>query len=206
MKKIKRALVFLCIVLLLILGAFLYIENAEWGFAREVPEAEASLRKSVVSTAEKYLGANEADGTHCAIIDRYNAHKPLAQGYEVQYTDNWCATFVSAIAIECELTQIIPTECGCQRQIALFEEIGCWNEDDDYTPLPGDLIYYAWDESPIGDNTGWADHVGIVVGTIGPLLRVIEGNKDDSVSYRTILLGDARIRGYALPDYAAASK
>lgn len=206
MKKIKRICIKLFfLVLVFLVGVFFYIKFTDWGFAYEVPEQEAALRKTFLSVAKSHLGANEADGTHRTIIDIYNAHSPLAQGYEVTYTDNWCATFVSAVAIECGLTDIIPTECGCQRQIELFRAIGCWEEDDDYTPIPGDLIYYAWDESHFGDNTGWADHVGIVVGTSGPFLRVIEGNKDDSVCYRTILLGDPRIRGYALPDFASAS-
>ena len=76
-------------------------------------------------------------------------------------------------------------------------------ENDNYMPLPGDYIYYNWDVRKItADNTGWSDHVGIVVGTSGPFIKVIEGNKDDMVSYRIILRGDYRIRGYGLPDYA----
>ena len=48
-----------------------------------------------------------------------------------------------------------------------------------------------------------ADHVGIVVGTAGPFIKVIEGNRNDMVTYRIILRGDYRIRGYGLPDYAS---
>ena len=156
----------------------------------------------MVSVAEGWLGANEADGTHREIIDLYNAQDVLAQDYEVKYSDNWCAAFASAVAIQCDLTDIIPTECGCQRQIGLWEQLGRWEEDDNYVPLPGDYIYYAWDEGfDLGDCIGWADHVGIVVGTCGPFLKVIEGNKGDAVSYRIILIGDYRIRGYGLPDY-----
>lgn len=55
------------------------------------------------------------------IIDVYNAHRPLARGYKVKYTDAWCATFVSAVAIKCGLTSIIPTECGCGQMIELFK-------------------------------------------------------------------------------------
>jgi len=52
-----------------------------------------------------------------------------------------------------------------------------------------------------GDCAGWADHVGIVVGTKWPFLKVIEGNKDDQVTYRYLMLDDVHIRGYAKPDY-----
>ena len=196
------------LVLLAALGAagiWLYIGNAQWGFAREVSGEEAALRLAVVEAAEGWLGTVESSEEHQRILDIYNGHSPLAQGYEVQAADNWCATFGSAIAIQCGLTDVVPTECGCQRQIGLFSGVDRWEEDDNYVPLPGDYIFYAWDELPFGDCTGWADHVGIVVGTSGPFIKVIEGNKDDMVTYRIILIGDPRIRGYGLPDYAAVS-
>ena len=54
----------------------------------------AKTANQVIEQAKSWLGKNEADGSHKAIIDIYNAHKPLAQGYKVKYTDSWCATFV----------------------------------------------------------------------------------------------------------------
>lgn len=196
-------LVLFLLLALLLAGVLLCVPHACYGFARVVSQEEAALRLTAVRTAESWLGANEADGRHHPIIDLYNSHEPLAQGYTVTYEDNWCATFGSTVAIQCGLTDIIPTECGCERQIGLFMNIGCWQEDDDYLPLPGDYIFYAWDEDLLGDCTGWADHVGIIVGTWGPFIKVIEGNKDDSVSYRYILRGDPTIRGYGLPDYSS---
>lgn len=186
---------------------WIYIHNADYDFHTTVPGSEAILRTQLVQTAESWLGANEEDGSHKAIIDLYNNHTPLAQGYLVQYDDSWCATFVSAAAIECGLTEIIPTECGCERQIALFQELGTWEEADDYKPLPGDIIYYCRNNSsPVGDCTGWSDHVGIVVGTKGNFIKVIEGNYANKVAYRYISVNDAIIRGYAIPDYAAIAQ
>lgn len=183
----------------------LYYTFAPWGFYRKAPEAESALRMQAVETAESYLGCNEADGSHHAILDTYNAQEPLPQGYVVQPEDSWCATFVSCVAIDCGITDILPTECSCQRQIDLFQQLGRWEESDSYVPQPGDVIYYDWQDKGFGDCTGWADHVGIVVGTKWPFARVIEGNKDDQVTYRTILLGGRYIRGYGLPDYAGLS-
>jgi len=177
-----------------------------WGFYRKVSEEESALRRNVVQTAERYLGCRESDGSHMQIIDRYNAHEPLAVGYSVQYTDSWCAAFVSTVAIECGLTDIIPTECGCERQIGLFQQLGCWQEQDSAIPLPGDLIYYDWNMEQKGECTGWADHVGIVVGTKWPFLKVIEGNWNDSVTYRYLILDHVQIRGFAKPDYAGYLK
>ena len=87
---------------------------------------EKELRQKVVDTAVSYLGCKEANGSHRKIIDLYNSHKPLARGYAVKYTDAWCSTFASAVAIACGLTDIIPTECGCERHIDLFKKLGSW--------------------------------------------------------------------------------
>ena len=174
-----------------------------WGFYWKVSPEETALRMELVQTAESYLGTLEGDFRHQEILGIYNTHEPLAVGYVVQDTDDWCATFVSAMVIQCGLTEIIPTECGCQRQIGLFQELGTWEENDAAVPLPGDIIYYDWDARGLGGSTGWADHVGIVVGTKWPFVKVIEGNKDDSVGYRIVLINDIHIRGYGQPDYAS---
>lgn len=179
----------------------LYYLLDPWGFYRKTSDVEVAVRMQVVKTAESYLGCSEANGSHKPIIDLYNSHTPLAMNYVVQYDDSWCSTFVSAVAIQCGLTDIIPTECGCERHIGLFQTMGRWEEDDHAIPLPGDLIFYDWNETKPGECTGWSDHVGIVVGTKWPFVKVIEGNKDDSVSYRWLLLGNRQIRGYGLPDY-----
>ena len=101
---------------------------------------ENQLRQKVVKIAVSYLGCKEADGSHRKIIDLYNSHKPLARGYAVKYTDAWCSTFASAVAIAAGLTDIIPTECGCEKHIALFKKLGAWVENDAYVPKPGGLL------------------------------------------------------------------
>lgn len=203
----KRNILSWGISLLLILAALLWHYRMEpWGFYRAVPPEEAVLRRAAVAQAEAYLGFNEADGTHKQIIDLYNSHEPLAMDYQLQDTDSWCAAFVSAVAIKQELTDIIPTECGCERQIGLWKSLGRWQESDDYVPNPGDLIYYDWNQTAKGDCTGWSDHVGMIVGVKWPFLKVIEGNKDDSVAYRIIPVGQVTVRGFGLPDYSGKAE
>ena len=210
MKQTKRILIIINLVLSMIIAIFAMATVGCWiglnfhngGFSRVVSSGEAKTRSSVVSSAKKWLGTAEGDRQHMELLTIYNTHEPLARGYEVTPADNWCATFGSAVAIEQALTDIIPTECGCERQIELWKELGRWNEKDTYLPLPGDYIYYNWNQKPdFKDNSGWADHVGIVVGTAGPMIKIIEGNKDDCVTYRIIMAGDYRIRGYGMPDY-----
>ena len=162
---------------------------------------EKQLRDKVVKTAVSFFGANEADGSHKKIIDIYNAHKPLARGYKVNYPDAWCATFVSAVAIQAGLTDIIPTECGCEQQVKLFQKLGAWVENDAYTPKVGDVIYYDWQDSGHGDNKGYTDHVGIVVSVANGKVKIIEGNYKNKVAYRTLSLNGKTIRGYGAPKY-----
>ena len=203
-KWILAAILAAIFLISLIFGGFWYsLRTGDGNFARAVPEHEQTQRLTIVNTAKQWLGTQEGDANHEQIVRIYNAHEPLAQGYEVSTNDNWCAAFASAVAIQSDMTEMIPTECGCERQIGLWQKLGCWQEDDNYLPLPGDYIYYAWDEGwDFGDCTGWADHVGIVVGTAGPFIKVIEGNKEDQVAYRIILRGNYQIRGYGLPSYA----
>lgn len=172
-----------------------------WGFYSRVPDAEASARLSLVRQAENKLGINEADGSHRAIVDVYNTLDPLPVGYTLGYEDSWCAAFVTVCAMEADLTGIIPPECGCERQIEAFKTLGRWEENDNAIPQPGDLIYYDWDVKHQGDSTGWCDHVGIVAGIKWPFVKVIEGNKNDDVSYRIIPIGHKTIRGFGRPDY-----
>lgn len=204
--RIKETHVYTAIALAALLAVLAHYLWSPWGFYWNVPQKEQEIRLDYIQTAQSYLGYNELDGTHSKIIDLYNAHEPLAMDYQVQYTDSWCSTFLSAVAIQCGLTEIIPTECGCQRHIGLFDEMGCWIESDTHIPLPGDLIFYDWDMKKPGESLGWSDHVGIVVGTKWPFVKVIEGNKEDMVSYRILLLGDISIRGYGKPDYSKISK
>ena len=206
-KKFKRRILAIAVTSLLsviVISLVLGYINQEpvYGFAREVSEREQQLRLSLVEAAESWLGSNEQDSSHRNIIDLYNQHEPLAQNYLVKYDDQWCATFVSASAIKAGLTSIIPTECGCQRQIDLLKELGAWEEADDYLPLPGDIIYYCRSNLDLtNDCTAWSDHVGIVVGTSGNRIKVIEGNFGDKVDYRYLQANAMIIRGFGIPEY-----
>ena len=164
---------------------------------------EQELRQKVVSIAQSYIGCKESDGSHRKIIDLYNSHKPLARGYAMKYTDAWCSTFASAVAIAAGLTDIIPTECGCEKHIQLFKNIGSWQENDAYVPSPGDYVFYDWDDSGAGDCTGSAGHVGIVEKVSGQTITVIEGNYSNSVKRRNIAVNGRYIRGYGVPKYSS---
>ena len=155
----------------------------------------------VLKYAKAWVGCNEKDGSFKQIIDTYNAHSPRARGYKVQYSDEWCATFVSACAIKAGAAAVIPLECSCNYMIQGFKNIGRWVEDDAYLPKPGDIIFYDWQDSGSGDNKGSSDQVGIVESVSGGYITVIEGNKSEVVARRVIKVNGRFIRGFGVPAY-----
>lgn len=171
----------------------------EWRYDRKMTAND--YRNKLLDRARGFLRFNEADGTHKTIVDIYNTLSPLPRGYKVTYSDPWCATYVSAMAINAGLTEIIPCECSCEQMIKGFQALGRWVENDGYYPAPGDIIFYDWDDSGAGDCIGTADHVGIVCEVDGDNLTIIEGNISDSVGYRAFKVNNRYIRGYGVPDY-----
>lgn len=168
---------------------------------------EAQARQKVVSVMNGWVGRNMKDGSHKIIIDIYNDHKPLARNYAVKYDDAYCATGASAAAIVAEFTDIIPTECSCEKQIELWKKLGRWEEKDAHVPEPGDYLYYDWSDKKnyaTTENTGHADHVGVVEKVIGTTITVTECNMGDGfVGKRNLQVNGRYIRGYGLPDYAS---
>lgn len=160
----------------------------------------------VVKIAQSWVGYSEANGKFKTIIDTYNAYTPRARGYKVQYSDEWCATFVSACAIKANAVKIIPLECSCNYMISAFKSIDCWVESDAYIPRAGDIIFYDWQDTGVGDNRGSSDHVGIVETVDNGYITVIEGNKNEIVARRKIKVNGRYIRGYGVPKYDKAAK
>lgn len=159
----------------------------------------------LVKQAQQWLGYSEANGKAFNIIDVYNAQKPLPVGYKVKDTDAWCATFVSACAIKCGATDIIPPECSCPRMISLCQKMKIWIENENTAPKKGDIVFYDWDDTGKGDNKGVADHVGIVesVNADAKTFTVIEGNFGEAVKRRTLAFNAKYLRGFARPKYKA---
>lgn len=160
--------------------------------------------QNVLDVMRSWIGYSEANGKFKQIIDLYNSHKPLARGYAVKYTDEWCDTTVSAAAIKAGAVDLIGTECGCEQHVKIFQSKGIWLEDGTITPKPGDIILYNWDDAT-QPNDGYSDHIGYVESVSGGIITVIEGNKGEAVGRRQIPVGWGYIRGFARPKYSAGT-
>lgn len=159
-------------------------------------------RQKVVDLALSWVGKNEKDGSYKEIIDIYNNFSgPFPRGIRMQYGWAWCACTWSALAVSLGYTGVMPIEISCWELIERAKEMGVWIEDDSYRPLPGDGILYDWQDSGIGDNQGWPDHVGTVVSATDKEITVVEGNKSDAVGVRTIPINGKFIRGFIAPKF-----
>lgn len=163
--------------------------------------ALSKTASAFIRQAQAWKGRKESDGSHKQIIDVYNTFRPRPRNYKVQYTDEWCATFVSAVSIQLGYTDIIPPECSCERMIEQFRKLGVFVENENRVPNVGDIVFYDWNDSGKGDNKGWADHVGIVTNVSRETFTVLEGNHDNSVKERVVKINAKQLRGFAVPKY-----
>lgn len=163
----------------------------------------SSQRTTIVNKAKSWLGLKEANGSYWPIIEVYNNGKktPGDRNYKMTKKDAWCACFVSACSIALGLQDIVFTEVSCYYMIELYKKHNRWQENDAYVPSPGDVIFYDWQDSGSGDNTGNPDHVGLVEKVENGKITVIEGNMSDAVGRRTLNVNGRYIRGFGLPAY-----
>lgn len=165
---------------------------------------EAELRKKVVNTAKKYMGAKEGGKDHKHLMDVFNTVKP--DGWAMTYSAPWCAAFASAVEIEAlgkdDAKKICPMSANCGTIVTKAKKMGIWIESDKHTPKEADWILYDWQDSGKGDDTGSPDHVGIVEKVSGGEITVIEGNRSDMVARRFIKVDGRYIRGFVAIPYA----
>lgn len=163
----------------------------------------ARNRKEVVNLILSWEGKKESDGSFKPIIDIYNSYKDLPRKTKMQYNWAWCACTWSAVAIKLGYTDIMPIEISCGQLIEAAKKMNCWQENDGYIAQPGDGVLYDWNDSGIGDNTGWPDHIGIIVETNDKsgYFIVVEGNYNNAVKRRKLAVNANYIRGFITPKY-----
>ena len=169
---------------------------------------EAELRKKVVESLTMMIGIHEGSAEHKMIINKFNA-SGLCTRYKMTANDAWCATAVSFAFIVNKLAgkpgsgalcQFV--ECSCAKMVELGKKQGIFVENDAYVPKIGDVIFYDWQDSGVGDNKGNPDHVGLVMSVTGNVIKVVEGNKNDAIGTRQIKVNAKTIRGFITPKYS----
>ena len=120
--------------------------------------------------------------------------EPYWSWYGFESHVEWCACFISWCADQCGYIDagLFPKFAACTSQgVPWFQERGQW-QDNTYTPNPGDLIFFNWDQDE------WVDHVGIVEKVENGRVYTIEGNSGDACEQNSYPLEDRQIYGYGI--------
>ncbi len=112
----------------------------------------------------------------------------------------WCACYISWILEDFQDTILEHTPRfadvvegavyfqNCEKE--MYGTVSHWCEPENAEPLPGDLVFFDWDENEV------PEHVGVVLYTENGKLYTIEGNVDDQVKTVSYSLQDSTILGY----------
>lgn len=110
----------------------------------------------------------------------------------------WCACFVYYVMQESGYGGSYPSSSNyayCQTMAEAFESEGRFVSGDFTNVVPGDVIYFDWQQD------GHTDHTGIVIGRDETKVYTIEGNSSDQCNIRSYNLGSNVIYGYGLMNY-----
>lgn len=146
------------------------------------------------------IGAGDGEIVAVALSQVGNVGgQPYWSWYGFSYRVDWCAIFVSWCANECGYIDagVIPKFAGCVQGSRWFKDRGQW-QDRDYTPNPGDIIFFDWDNPGgfSGPQDGVPDHVGIVERVENGRVYTIEGNSGDKCCQRSYPVEYYEIYGY----------
>jgi hypothetical protein len=172
----------------------------------------SDMRQNIVNVAKSQLGYHEGNnfsqlnGSNSSGDGNYTEY-----GYWIGtdilnwgegYFDAWCAMFVSWCARQAGIPESIIAN-AVRAKLDSSAEVGGWfnfhvdrKDYPNYTPLPGDLVFFSWD----GTKSSW-DHVGIVWYTTSTSVVTIEGNQNNAVVTCTYPLDSPFIICFGTPDY-----
>ncbi len=122
--------------------------------------------------------------------------QPYWSWYGFNSRVEWCACFVSWVFNQAGYSE--PKFASCTwGGMPWFTGKGQFASGN-YTDLvAGDVIFFNWS----GNQSGGADHVGLVIGTDGTKVYTVEGNSGDSCKVKSYPLNSSVIRGYGLMNY-----
>ena len=177
------------------------LETAEvWEKAFEDLKLTGVWAEDVIAVAETQFGYSESERNFDAVLnddrDAYILKGWTRYGawYGIPYGD-WCAMFVSFCLHYAGITdKEYPYDCATTTWVRSLEERELFSPAAEYSPMPGDLVFFDWEQD------GLTDHVGLVYGVDEKdnYLLTIEGNHSRTVGTFEYLLNDPRIMGYGI--------
>lgn len=148
----------------------------------------SSMRENIVNIAASQVGYREKGNN----ITKYGRWYGMNR-------QPWCAMFVSWCARMSGVPEdVIPNFAACNSGGAKwFKEHDRWR-DRNYTPSPGDIVFFDFDDGGYYD--GIAEHVGIVEYVDDDYVYTIEGNTSNEMVERKQRAKEL-VLGYGVPDY-----
>lgn len=158
--------------------------------------------EDLLAIARSQLGYSESTRNYEVMEDgeTIKGYTRYGDWYGMPYGD-WCAMFVSFCLNYADIPQdAVPYEANCPAWIEALqdEEYELYRLAGEYTPVPGDLVFFDWEED------GISDHVGIVAELVPATeeepakIKTIEGNIADRVAEQEYELNDETILGYGV--------
>ena len=151
--------------------------------------------EDLLTIAQTQMGYHESTANYAVNkkLER-NGYTRYGAWWGLPYGD-WCAMFISFCLRYAEISEeAMPRQAACAAWVDALKEKDMFRLPADYTPCPGDLIFY--DKN--GD--GKSEHVGIVnaldAGT--GMLYTIEGNLSDMVGSRKVGRYDNIVLGFGV--------
>lgn len=174
------------------------LETAD-DWERTLPdELTGTWADDVIAVAQSQLGYQESENNFILAEDEetIRGYTRYGEWYGNPYGD-WCAMFASFCLHYADIPEeAIPYASGCPSWISKLDRMGLYEAADDYIPVPGDIVFFA------GEDSDEADHVGIVTALDEDtylnidVLRTIEGNVSGRVGEKEYELPDETIIGY----------
>ena len=174
-----------------------------WEKAFEKLKLTGEWAEDLIAVAETQFGYAESELNFDAVLNKEKDGYVLkgwtryGAWYGIPYGD-WCAMFVSFCLHYAGISdKEYPYDCGTTTWVRNLEDRGLFSAASEYSPMPGDLVFFDWEQD------GLTDHVGLVYGVDAKdnYLLTIEGNHTRTVQTFEYALTDPQIMGYGILKY-----
>lgn len=167
------------------------------GQRKQLTELLAEENRSLWNQVLFGIGGGDGEIVTVALSQLGNVGgEPYWSWYGFSSRVEWCACFVSWCANECGYIGAggVPKFAAVGTGEEWFKARGLWR-DNQYTPNPGDIIFFDWESDGLD---GKPDHVGIVEKVENGKIYTIEGNSNDVCKENRYTLGYYEVLGFGI--------
>lgn len=175
---------------------------ADWEATMADVTLTGDWRADVIAIARSQLGYQESTRNYIVLDNgKVKGYTRYGDWYGDTYGD-WCAMFVSFCIYYADIPEVsFPQDANCADWVETLKNMELYRESGDYTPEPGDLVFFQK-----RSQTG-ADHVALVENVnLDGTITIIEGNSGyNNVREKTYLSSDADIIGFGMLEEEAVT-